>query len=134
MSVNSLSRILMSAVFAFAWEGAAAAGAAEIARDRFPGHHFPLLGRRFDAFTYSFGRRFLAEALAATEPSFSRTRAFTSLWDCQADVRLVGVGHVALDVEGAAERLGEMGADPLERSDVRVAAEQRLAARLSQPV
>ncbi len=108
--------------------------AAEIARDRFPGHHFPLLGRRFDAFTYSFGRRFLAEALAATEPSFSRTRAFTSLWDCQADVRLVGVGHVALDVEGAAERLGEMGADPLERSDVRVAAEQRLAARLSQPV
>lgn len=40
---------------------------AEIVAARFPGSEFPGLARKFDAFTYSFGRHFIAEALAATD-------------------------------------------------------------------
>jgi hypothetical protein len=100
---------------------------AEIIAARFPGTEFPALGRRFDSFTYSYGRRFLAQALAATDPSFPTTRAFTSLWDCESGVRLVAAEHVSLDVPGARERLREMAEDSLEE-DTRVA--QAAAARL----
>jgi hypothetical protein len=99
---------------------------AEVISHRFAGHEFPLLRRRFDTFTYSYGRARLAQALAATDPSFPTTRAFTSLWDCESGVRLVAAEHVSLDVPGARERLREMAEDSLEE-DTRVA--QAAAAR-----
>lgn len=97
---------------------------AEIVAARFPGSEFPGLARKFDAFTYSFGRHFIAEALAATDPTFATTRAFTGLWDCESGVREVAAKHVSLDVPGARERLGEMADDELDE-DGRVAAAAR---------
>ena len=71
---------------------------AEIVSARFAGHEFPMLGRRFDTFPYSYGRHYLAEALAVTDPTFPTTRAFTALWDCEADTRVVAAEHVSLSV------------------------------------
>ncbi|MEO8541540.1 MAG: hypothetical protein ABI577_17490 [bacterium] len=100
---------------------------AEMITNRFSGHPFPSLGRKFDAFTYSFGRRYLAEALAVTDPTFPTTRAFTSLWDCESSVRVIAAEHVSLEVPGSMERLREMAADPLEEdSRIRKVAERRL--------
>ncbi|MGE0601222.1 MAG: hypothetical protein AB7J35_17285 [Dehalococcoidia bacterium] len=99
---------------------------AEVIAARFPGREFPLLKRRFDPFTYSYGRRFLAQALAVTDPTFATTRAFTSLWDCEGETRLVAAEHVDLSVAGAVERLREMAADPLEDERVVEIATKRL--------
>ncbi len=90
---------------------------AEVITARYPGREFPLLGRRFDAFTYSYGRHFLAEALAVTDPTFATTRAFTSLWDCESETRRIAAQHVDLGIAGVVERLREMAADPLEMSE-----------------
>lgn len=99
---------------------------AEIVAARFPGSEFPGLARKFDAFTYSFGRHFIAEALAATDPTFPTTRAFTALWDCESGVREVAATHVSLELPGVQDRLQEMAADSLEAEEVVTAALARL--------
>ncbi len=100
---------------------------AKIIANRFPGKEFPALRRKFDAFTYSYGRHFIAEALAVTDPTFPTTRAFTGLWDCESEVRLIAAKHVSLDVPGARERLEEMAGDALEEDErVVLAARARL--------
>lgn len=100
---------------------------ADIVAARFPGREFPALRRKFDGFTYSYGRQHIAEALAVTDPTFSTTRAFTSLWDCESGTRLVAAENVSLDVPGAIDRLREIAADPLEDDDrIKAVAARRL--------
>lgn len=100
---------------------------AQIISNRFPGTEFPSLRRKFDAFTYSYGRHFIAQALAVTDPTFPTTRAFTGLWDCEADVREVAANRVSLEIAGARERLAALASDPLEPDErVAVAARGRL--------
>ncbi len=87
---------------------------AEIIANRFPGREFPALRRKFDAFTYSFGRQYVAEALAVTDPTFATTRAFTGLWDCESGVREIAAKKVSLELPGAFERLTDLANDQVE--------------------
>lgn len=83
--------------------------------------------RAYREMLYAFGRRFVVEALAATEPLFASTIAVDGLWDCGSSVRRICVERVDLAVVGARERLTEIAADPVEDSECRAAAAARLS-------
>lgn len=70
----------------------------------------------------SYGRRFVAEAIAATDPGFSDRLAVDCLWDCQPEVRVIAATHAARDNSDAGARLAELRGDPNEDPDVRCAA------------
>ncbi len=95
---------------------------------KFPEHGpFPALRRIFREFPYSYGRRFLAEAMAATDPLFGGDLAVECLWDCEASVRLPGARSVDARLANATGRLEFLANDGLEDPDVREAAQARLA-------
>jgi hypothetical protein len=76
--------------------------------------------------TYSFGRRYVAASLAATDPAFTSGLAVECLWDCEYETRSIGCHAVELRPKPRA-RLEEMVDDPLEDEEVVEAALQRLA-------
>ncbi|MBD0695240.1 hypothetical protein BG452_19470 [Streptomyces sp. CBMA123] len=83
--------------------------------------------RRFWLYTpHSYERAGYLEALAALG-SAGVEQAFTeSLWDCEADARLLGARH-APDTAQVRARLAYLLDDPIEESRVKNAAEERLA-------
>ncbi|MFD5467451.1 hypothetical protein ACFWIQ_32195 [Kitasatospora sp. NPDC127059] len=83
--------------------------------------------RRFWLYTpHSHERAAYLEALAAAG-SAGMPEAYTeSLWDCEADVRLLGVEH-APDTPHVRARLAYLRDDPIELPEVSNAAEERLA-------
>jgi hypothetical protein len=66
---------------------------------------YPEVRAVFDGHRYSRARADAAAALAATDPSFPRDRAFECLWDCDDSARATGCAHVDLALPGARERL-----------------------------
>jgi hypothetical protein len=84
------------------------------------------LGAIFDGIPYSFGRGRVAAALAATDPKFVETRAVECLWDCESEVRDVGIEHVNPDHPAVRGRLQDIAADWAEDPDTQRAARARL--------
>jgi hypothetical protein len=80
----------------------------------------------FDGIPYSYGRRHVAAALAATDPKFAETRAVEYLWDREPEVREIGVGQVNPDDPSVRGRLQVMAADWAEDPDKQRAAQARL--------
>ena len=96
---------------------------------RFPEHGpFPVVRRIFREFPYSFGRKFIADALAKTDPEFPSDRAYECLWDCEDSVRIIGCQSVDMALSNARNRLEELARDEFEDEDVRGAARSRLDA------
>jgi hypothetical protein len=76
---------------------------------------------------HSYERAAYLRARLALEPDPAACAgALTeALWDCEADVRLLGVRHVALDAK-LERRLAYLRDDPIETAGVRAAAAERL--------
>jgi hypothetical protein len=90
---------------------------------RHPAHGpFQELDRAFRAMPYSFGRHYVIEAIAATDPDFPDELAIESLWDCEPAVRATAAQHARRAHPIAAARLQQIRSDPLEDKDVRAAA------------
>jgi len=83
---------------------------------------YDVLDHAFGEMPYSYGRRYVADAIAATDPRFPDRLAINCLWDCEPDVRATGATHASRDDPLAAARLAELRADPNEDPDVRRAA------------
>ncbi len=88
---------------------------------------FPELREAYREMLYSFGRRFVIEAMAATDRGFPEDLAIDCLWDCNDRIRVLGAEHASLRDPEAAARIAELAGDPLEEKDVRAAASARLA-------
>lgn len=80
------------------------------------------LARAFDDMPYSFGRGYVVNAIAATDPQFPHKLAIDCLWDCEPAVRATAAKHVNRAKPIAAARLRQMGTDPLEDKEPREAA------------
>ena len=87
---------------------------------------FDELQRAYEAMPYSYGRRYIVAALAASDPTFGGDVAVECLWDCEAETRRLGAAHVDRRVRLAAQRLEELAADAVQAASVRAAAAQRL--------
>lgn len=83
---------------------------------------YPELARAFDDMPYSFGRGYVVNAIAATDPQFPHKLAIDCLWDCEPAVRATAAKHVNRAKPIAAARLRQMGTDPLEDKEPREAA------------
>jgi hypothetical protein len=88
---------------------------------------FDELQRAYEAMPYSYGRRYIVAALAASDPTFNGDVAVECLWDCEAETRRLGALHVDRRVRLAAQRLEELAGDEAQAARVRAAAAQRLA-------
>jgi hypothetical protein len=86
---------------------------------------FEELHRAYEQMPYSYGRRYIVSALAASDPTFSGDVAVECLWDCEAETRRLGATHVDGRVRLAAQRLDELAADEVQAASVRAAAAQR---------
>ena len=95
---------------------------------RGPRGRSPELRRAFREMTDSFGRRFVAKALAELDSEFSSTLAVDCLWDAEERTREIGASVAALDVPGVRGRLQELAADEYEAAEVRAAAQARTSA------
>ncbi len=87
---------------------------------------FDELLRAYEEMPYSYGRRYVVAALAASDPTFSGDVAVECLWDCEAETRRIGAAHVDRRVRLAAQRLQEFAEDEVQAAVVRAAAAQRL--------
>jgi hypothetical protein len=87
---------------------------------------FDELQRAYEAMPYSYGRRYIVAALAASDPTFGGDVAVECLWDCEAETRRLAATHVDRRVRLAAQRLEELAADRAQAASVRAAARQRL--------
>lgn len=83
---------------------------------------FPELERAFREMAYSYGRHFVADAIAETDPEFGRHLALDALWDAEASIRALAAECVCLDIPGAVDRLRELAEDRFEDARVRTAA------------
>lgn len=83
---------------------------------------FEELDRAYREMGYSYGRRFIIEAIAASDPTFPSDLAVEILWDCEAETRTLGAELVDRTVRAAAQRLHELHADEHEDDRVREAA------------
>lgn len=88
---------------------------------------FDELQRAYEAMPYSYGRRYIVAALAASDPTFGGDVAVECLWDCEAETRRLAALHVDRRVRLAAQRLEELAGDEAQAARVRAAAAQRLA-------
>ena len=88
---------------------------------------FDELQRAYEAMPYSYGRRYIVAALAASDPTFGGDVAVECLWDCEAETRRLAALHVDRRVRLAAQRLEELAGDEAQAASVRAAAAQRLA-------
>jgi hypothetical protein len=83
---------------------------------------FDELSRAYEELPYSYGRRYVVNALAAADPTFSGDVAVECLWDCEREVRQLAARCVDRRVRLAAQRLAELAADPAQAASVRRAA------------
>jgi hypothetical protein len=87
---------------------------------------FDELLRAYEAMPYSYGRRYIVAALAASDPTFGGDVAVECLWDCEAQTRHLAAAHVDRRVRLAAQRLEELAGDEAQAASVRAAAAERL--------
>jgi hypothetical protein len=85
---------------------------------------YPELDRAFIEMPYSYGRRFVVDALVATDPTFPAVRAVHCLWDAEPAIRATAAKVVDVRNQEAASRLQVLTADPAEEPDVRCAADR----------
>jgi len=92
------------------------------------GIHGPFveLQQAYEQIPYSFGRRYIVAALAASDPTFGGDVAVECLWDCEAQTRGIAAAHVDRRVRLAAQRLEELAADEAQAPSVRSLAAPRL--------
>ncbi|MFF6783035.1 hypothetical protein [Streptomyces sp. NPDC012510] len=91
----------------------------------------PVLRRLWLRTPHSYERPAYLKALAAVAPA-GLDFAFTeSLWDCEANARLLGIAH-APDLPHVRERLTWLRDDPMEDAEVRAAAGNRLVTGVRQ--
>ena len=91
---------------------------------RYAGHGpFEELSRAYEQIPYSYGRRFVVSALAATDPTFAGDVAVDCLWDCEPETRQLAAPHVDRRIRLAAQRLAELAADEAQAPSVRRSAE-----------
>ncbi len=92
------------------------------------GIHGPFveLQQAYEQIPYSYGRRYIVEALAASDPTFGGDVAVECLWDCEAETRRMAAVHVDGRVRLAAQRLEELAADEAQAASVRAVAGGRL--------
>jgi hypothetical protein len=83
---------------------------------------FEELSRAYEQIPYSYGRRFVVSALAATDPTFAGDVAVDCLWDCEPETRQLAAAHVDRRIRLAAQRLEELTADDAQAPSVRHAA------------
>jgi hypothetical protein len=87
---------------------------------------YEVLTRAFNEMRYSFGRRrYVADAIASTDPSFSSGLAADCLWDAEPGIRALAAARVSLDDPAVAARIAALAADPFEDPEVRAAAAAR---------
>jgi hypothetical protein len=85
---------------------------------------YPELDRAFIEMPYSYGRRFVVDALVATDPTYPAVRAVDCLWDAEPAIRATAAKVVDVQTQEAASRLQVLTADPAEEADVRSAADR----------
>jgi hypothetical protein len=92
------------------------------------GIHGPFveLQQAYEQIPYSFGRRYIVAALAASDPTFGGDVAVECLWDCEAETRRLAAVHVDGRVRLAAQRLEELAADDAQSASVSSVAAGRL--------
>ncbi|MFE7527181.1 hypothetical protein ACFU7Y_15855 [Kitasatospora sp. NPDC057542] len=93
----------------------------------------PFLRRFWVRTPHSYERPAYLRALAAIDPAGLDEAYVESLWDSQAEARLLGVER-APDRPGVRERLAYLRDDPMEESEVREAAGARLAGPARAPL
>ncbi len=89
---------------------------------------FEELQRAYEEMPYSYGRRYIVAALAASDPTFDGDVAVECLWDCEAETRRRAATHVDRRVRLASQRLEELRGDEAQAASVRAAAAERLGA------
>jgi hypothetical protein len=87
---------------------------------------FDELSRAYESMPYSYGRRYIVAALAASDPTFGGDVAVECLWDCEAETRRLAATHVDRRVRLAFQRLEELAGDRAQAALVRAAAVERL--------
>ncbi|WP_405009056.1 hypothetical protein [Kitasatospora sp. NBC_01539] len=86
----------------------------------------PVLRRFWLRTPHSYERPAYLRALAAIDPSGLDEAHVESLWDCQAEARLLGIAE-APDRPGVREQVAALRDDPMEEPEVRAAAARRSA-------
>jgi hypothetical protein len=81
------------------------------------------LTRAYEEIAYSYGRRYVVAALAATDPTFAGDVAVECLWDCEGETRQIAAQRVDRRVRLAVQRLVELHDDEAQAASVRRAAE-----------
>jgi len=87
---------------------------------------FEELLRAYETMPYSYGRRYIVAALAASDPTFGGDVAVECLWDCETQTRRLAATHVDGRVRLASQRLAELAGDRAQAASVRAAAAERL--------
>ena len=87
---------------------------------------FDELLRAYEEIPYSYGRRYVVAALAASDPTFARRRRRRVPVGLRAETRRLAASHVDRRVRLAAQRLDELAGDRAQAASVRAAAVQRL--------
>ncbi len=80
---------------------------------------FEELSRAYEGIAYSYGRRTIVAALAATDPTFAGDLAVECLWDCERETRELAATRVDRRVRLASQRLAELDADEAQAASVR---------------
>jgi len=83
---------------------------------------FEELSRAYEQVPYSYGRRFIVSALAASDPTFAGDLAVECLWDCERESRAIAAASVDRRIRLAAQRLAELAGDDAQAASVRLAA------------
>jgi len=86
---------------------------------------FDELSRAYEQIPYSYGRRFIVSALAASDPTFAGDLAVECLWDCERESRAIAAARVDRHIRLAAQRLQELAGDDAQAASVRAAASAR---------
>lgn len=85
----------------------------------------PLLRRYWALTPHSYERPAYLKALAAIDPAGIEHAYVESLWDCEEEARLLGIAS-APDAPSVRDRVAALAADPMERPEVREAANTRM--------
>jgi hypothetical protein len=80
---------------------------------------FEELSRAYEQIPYSYGRRTIVSALAASDPTFAGDLAVECLWDCERETREVAASRVDRRVRLASQRLAELHDDEAQAASVR---------------
>ena len=89
---------------------------------------FDELQQAYEQIPYSYGRRYIVAALAASDPTFGGVVAVECLWDCEAQTRRLAAIHVDRRIRLASQRLQELAGDEAQAASVRAAGAERLRA------